>query len=68
MIAVLVALGLISVGLYQAYVKKTPVLAGVMLPVLIMVVYGAWVVYSAKRHKQKMLRVCMINPNIPHNF
>ncbi|XP_065086122.1 uncharacterized protein LOC135708109, partial [Ochlerotatus camptorhynchus] len=54
-IAVCVALFLIFLGLYHAWLRRTAVVAGVIVPVLIMLLYTAWVLYSAKRHKRKMM-------------
>ncbi|XP_055618838.1 uncharacterized protein LOC129763622 [Toxorhynchites rutilus septentrionalis] len=54
-IAVCVAAFLIFLGLYHAWIRRTAVLAGIIVPVLIMLFYTTWVLYSAKRHRQKML-------------
>ncbi|XP_021705087.1 uncharacterized protein LOC110677824 [Aedes aegypti] len=54
-IAVCVALFLIFLGIYHAWLRRTAVVAGVIVPVLIMLLYTAWVLYSAKRHKRKMM-------------
>ncbi|XP_058835087.1 uncharacterized protein LOC131692186 [Topomyia yanbarensis] len=54
-IAVCAAIFLIFLGLYQAWIRRTAVVAGVIVPVLIMLLYTTWILYSAKRHKQKML-------------
>nr|CAD7205075.1 unnamed protein product [Timema douglasi] len=39
-------------GLYQACLQQNAVLAGLIVPALIMVIYVAWVLYTA-RHSQK---------------
>ncbi|XP_062536615.1 uncharacterized protein LOC134205400 [Armigeres subalbatus] len=54
-IAVCVALFLVFLGIYHAWLRRTAVAAGVIVPVLIMLIYAAWVLYSAKRHKRKMM-------------
>lgn len=56
MVAVIVALLMIFSGFYHAWMKKIPVLAGVMVPVLIMFLYAAWVLFLAKREKIRRLR------------
>lgn len=55
MVAVIVALVMIFSGFYQAWIKRIPVLAGVMVPMLIMLLYAAWVLFLAKRDKQRRL-------------
>lgn len=55
MCAVLVALLMIFSGFYHAWIKRIPVLAGVMVPALIMLLYAAWVLFLAKREKQRRL-------------
>lgn len=52
-VAVIVALSLILLACYHAWIRKTAVLAGVIIPALIMVLYTAWVLYSAKRDKYR---------------
>lgn len=52
-VAVIVALSLILLALYHAWIRKTAVLASVIIPALIMVLYTAWVLYSAKRDKYR---------------
>nr|CAD7440357.1 unnamed protein product [Timema bartmani] len=42
-------------GLYQACLQQNAVLAGLIVPALIMVIYVAWVLYTA-RHSQKQIR------------
>ncbi|XP_055586525.1 uncharacterized protein LOC129739146 [Uranotaenia lowii] len=54
-VAVCVALFLIFLVLYHAWLRRTAIVAGVMVPVLIMLLYTAWVLYSARRHKRKMM-------------
>nr|CAD7408224.1 unnamed protein product [Timema poppensis] len=41
-------------GLYQACLQQNAVLAGLIVPALIMVIYVAWVLYTA-RHSQKQV-------------
>lgn len=53
MVAVIVALMMIFSGFYHAWIKKIPVLAGVMVPALIMLLYAAWVIFLAKREKNR---------------
>lgn len=55
MVAVIVALLMIFLGFYHAWMKKIPVLAGVMVPALIMLLYAAWVMILAKREKRRRL-------------
>lgn len=55
MVAVIVALLMIFLGIYHAWIKKIPVLAGVMMPALIMLLYAAWVMFLAKREKMRRL-------------
>lgn len=55
MVAVIVALVMIFSGFYQAWIKRIPVLAGVMVPMLIMLLYAAWVLFLAKRDKRRRL-------------
>lgn len=47
------ALSLILLSLYHAWIRKTAILASVIIPALIMVLYTAWVLYSAKRDKYR---------------
>lgn len=51
--AVIVALSLILLSCYHAWIRKTAVLASVIIPALIMILYTAWVLYSAKRDKYR---------------
>lgn len=51
--AVIVALSLILLSCYHAWIRRTAVLASVIIPALIMVLYTAWVLYSAKRDKYR---------------
>lgn len=55
MVALFVALLLILLVMYHAWIRKTPVLAGVMVPALIMLLYAAGVLFLAKRDKQRRL-------------
>lgn len=55
LVAVIVALLMIFSGFYQAWIKRIPVLAGVMVPMLIMFLYAGWVLFLAKRDKQRRL-------------
>ncbi|XP_055712559.1 uncharacterized protein LOC129807365 [Phlebotomus papatasi] len=52
-VAVIVALSIIMLACYHAWIRKTAVLAGVIIPALIMVLYTAWVLYTAKRDKYR---------------
>ncbi|XP_047117705.1 uncharacterized protein LOC124798375 [Schistocerca piceifrons] len=49
------ALGVVAatflVGLYHACLQKNAALAGLLVPSLIMIVYLAWVLYSARKKK-----------------
>lgn len=60
MVAVIVALLMIFSGFYHAWIKKIPVLAGVMVPALIMLLYAAWVLFLAKREKQRRINAVSI--------
>lgn len=55
MVALFVALLLILLVMYHAWIRNTPVLAGVMVPALIMLLYAAGVLFLAKREKQRRL-------------
>lgn len=55
MVAVIVAFLLILLAIYHAWIRKIAVLAGVIVPFLIMVLYSAWVIFLAKRDKQRRL-------------
>ncbi|KAJ6638102.1 hypothetical protein Bhyg_10835 [Pseudolycoriella hygida] len=55
MVALMVALILILSVLYQAWIKKIAVLAGVTIPALIMILYGGWVLFLAKKDKQRRI-------------
>lgn len=55
LVAVIVALLMIFSGFYHAWIKRIPVLAGVMVPALIMLLYAAWVLFLAKREKKRRL-------------
>lgn len=59
MCAVIVALLMIFSGFYHAWIKRIPVLAGVMVPALIMLLYAAWVLFLAKREKQRRLNAVL---------
>lgn len=61
LVAIVVALFLLCVAMYQAWVRKTAVVAGVIAPAVLMVLYAAWVVLRASRdEKRRRLRVNMI--------
>lgn len=70
MVAVIVALLMIFLGFYHAWIKKIPVLAGVMMPALIMLLYAAWVMFLAKREKIRRLNAVSYVPyfRIPTNL
>ncbi|KAG4070544.1 hypothetical protein HA402_001210 [Bradysia odoriphaga] len=55
MVALMVAFILILSVLYQAWIRKIPVLAGVTIPALIMILYGGWVLFLAKKDKQRRI-------------
>ncbi|XP_011179048.1 uncharacterized protein LOC105210032 [Zeugodacus cucurbitae] len=55
LIAVIVAFLVIFVGLYNMWLKKANGLAGILVPAIIMVSYGGWVVLLAKRDKQRQV-------------
>uniref|UniRef100_A0A034WNZ8 Uncharacterized protein n=1 Tax=Bactrocera dorsalis TaxID=27457 RepID=A0A034WNZ8_BACDO len=55
LIAAIVAFLVIFVGLYNMWLKKANGLAGILVPVIIMVSYGGWVVLLAKRDKQRQV-------------
>lgn len=55
MVALMVAFILIMSVLYQAYIRKIAVLAGVTIPALIMILYGGWVLFLAKKDKQRRI-------------
>ena len=57
MVAVIVALLLILLAMYHAWVRRTAVLAGVIVPALIMILYTAWILYSAKKDKKRRFQV-----------
>lgn len=51
----MVAFILILSVLYQAWIRKIPVLAGVTIPALIMLLYAGWVLFLAKKDKQRRI-------------
>ncbi|XP_055841298.1 nucleolar protein 58 [Episyrphus balteatus] len=53
LVAVVVASFVIFLAIYHAWIRKTTVLAGILVPALIMILYGGWVVILAKRDKRK---------------
>ncbi|XP_055911949.1 uncharacterized protein LOC129945977 [Eupeodes corollae] len=53
LVAVIVASFVIFLAIYHAWIRKTTVLAGILVPALIMILYGGWVVILAKRDKRK---------------
>ncbi|CAH2241270.1 jg3331 [Pararge aegeria aegeria] len=55
LIALLVGICLLVLALYHAWVRRIPVVASLVVPVLIMFVYVGWVLYTASRDKK---RVC----------
>lgn len=55
MVALMVAFILILSVLYQAWIRKIPVLAGVTIPALIMILYGGWVLFLAKKDKRRRI-------------
>lgn len=55
MVALIVAVSLIFLAIYHAWIRKSPVLAGALVPALIMLLYGGWVLFLAKREKRRRL-------------
>ncbi|XP_073832716.1 uncharacterized protein [Musca autumnalis] len=53
MVAVIVAALVIFCAIYQAWIKKSVHLAGVLVPALIMLSFAGWVVILAKRDKAR---------------
>lgn len=56
-IALCVAVFIIFLMLYHAWIRRTAYAdyIQIIVPVFIMLLYTAWVLYSAKRHKRKMI-------------
>lgn len=57
MVAVIGALMLLGLAMYHAWIRKTAVLAGVIVPAAIMILYAAWVVFLTKRDKKRFLSI-----------
>lgn len=61
LVAIVTALFLLGIAMYQAWIRKTAIIAGVIAPAVIMVLYAAWVVLIAKRDKKRRLLRVMMN-------
>ncbi|XP_023935034.1 uncharacterized protein LOC112043730 [Bicyclus anynana] len=55
LIALLVGICLLMLAIYHAWVRRIPVVASLVVPVLIMFVYVGWVLYTASRDKKRLL-------------
>lgn len=55
MVAVIGAILLLGLAMYHAWIRKTAVLAGVLVPAAIMILYAAWVIFLTKRDKERFL-------------
>lgn len=53
MIALVTALFLLSIAIYEAWIRKIAVVAGILVPAVIMILYAAWVVILTKRDNKK---------------
>lgn len=53
-VAIVVGISLVCLAIYHAWVRKIPVLASLLVPALIMLLYIAWVLYTAARDKKKV--------------
>ena len=47
------AVVLLCLAMYHAWIRRIPVLAGVIVPALIMMLYAAWVLILTKKDKQR---------------
>ncbi|CAH2073618.1 unnamed protein product, partial [Iphiclides podalirius] len=56
-IAILVGISLLLLAIYQAWVRRIPVVASLVVPALIMFVYVGWVLYTASRDKHRLLHL-----------
>ncbi|VVD04148.1 unnamed protein product [Leptidea sinapis] len=54
-IAILVGICLLLLAIYQAWVRRIPVIASLVVPALIMFIYVGWVLYTASRDKKRLL-------------
>lgn len=63
MIAIVAALFLLSIAVYQAWIRKVAVVAGVLVPAVIMMLYAAWVVILTKRDKRKQRKLFVSSNN-----
>lgn len=53
LVAVILAALVIFCAIYQAWIRKSGILAGVLVPAVIMLSFAGWVVVLAKRDKAK---------------
>ncbi|XP_026466852.1 uncharacterized protein LOC113370401 [Ctenocephalides felis] len=58
-VATVIALGLIGLAIYHAWIRRTVVVAGIIVPALIMVLYTAWVLYTARKDKARARKLQM---------
>ena len=49
----MIALFVILIALYHIWLRKNAVLAGVVVPAFIMILYAVWVVHTSKRDKKR---------------
>lgn len=63
MVAIVAALFLLCIAIYHAWIRKTAILAGVIVPALIIILYAAYIVFLAKREKRRFL--VRVSLNIP---
>ncbi|XP_077302933.1 uncharacterized protein LOC143923232 [Arctopsyche grandis] len=58
-VAIIVGISLVCLAMYHAWVRKVPVLASVLVPSLILLLYAAWVLFIASRDKRKEMNAEM---------
>lgn len=63
MVALIGALMLLGLAMYHAWIRKTAVLAGVIVPAAIMILYAVWVVFLTKRDKMRFFKAEVICPS-----